>query len=94
MKVIYKYPLQAQTQQFVTMPCDAEILSVGEQNGHPFLWALVDTNSPFNQAKHILMFGTGQELDHPDDEYDQKIHRFIGTIHPHPFVFHIFEGKV
>lgn len=57
----------------VMMPRQSFPLSVGQQNGQPFLWALVEPDSP-REARDILVAGTGHGFT------ASWSRRFIGTI--------------
>jgi len=83
MKTIYKYALKQTDRQTLPMP-DARILSVGEQGGGLFLWAVVDTDAT-PHVRHFRIFGTG----HP---FDGETRHFIGTVKMSSgLVWHVFE---
>ena len=82
MKTIYKYPLN----NYVSIPEDAEILTVGIQGGSFVLWALVDTTKPFI-TRRFEIFGTGWGL--PDDILKKT--KYIDTVFEDTLVWHIFE---
>lgn len=87
MKSIWKYPLLAADIQTVSMPEDAQILSVQCQRGQPCLWALVDASTPpKDRVLHTL--GTGHNIG-----ADAESLRFIDTFQmaEGDLVFHIFE---
>jgi hypothetical protein len=83
MKTIYKYVLQVQDQQTLSLPEGAEILSVQVQYGAPTLWALVDVGAPA-KAQQIHCYGTGHDV--PDRP---TIH--IGTVQLGTYVWHFFK---
>ena len=79
MQTIYKYPLTIEDRQTLSLPqllnnlpARKQILRVGEQNGAPMLWAMVDTALPAREVS-IRMFGTGQPCDASPETY-------IGTV--------------
>ena len=79
MQTICKYPLKITDRQTIRLsqilsriPTDQQLLHVGEQNGAPVLWALVDPALPEHDLT-IRMFGTGQPCDASPDKY-------IGTV--------------
>ncbi|MDD1539422.1 hypothetical protein JSO63_02710 [Riemerella anatipestifer] len=70
-KVIYKYPLQVEDEQIISMPKGAEILTVQEQQGKPCLWALANPQAKKEEVK-LVMVGTG-------DIFNTQNIRYIGT---------------
>ena len=63
MKTIHKYSLDTTSAGKITvmMPLLAKIVMVGSQNGQPFLWAIVETESPLI-ARHYRLIATGQPI--------------------------------
>lgn len=87
MKTIYKYKLKQVDTQTVKMPNDAQILSVGEQDGELMLWARVDTANE-KEARKIEIYGDGARA---LDEHELS---FIGTVQMSAgLVWHIFENR-
>lgn len=87
MRRIFKYPLAAADEQTVALPAGADILTVQEQNGDPFLWALVDdTHDP--EPRLIYTHGTGHHV-------ARRGLRYIGTyqLYGGSFVGHVFEAS-
>jgi hypothetical protein len=62
-KTIHKYSLDTTREDKITvmMPRVAKIVMVGSQNGQPFLWAIVDSESPLI-AWHYRLIATGQPI--------------------------------
>jgi hypothetical protein len=89
MQYIYKYPLAPADRQTVELPKGARMLSVGDQGGSVFLWALVNPELPTTNRK-IRCIGTG----HPIAKIDPDI-RFLGTVMllGGSLVFHFFEEE-
>lgn len=86
-KTIWKYELRIDDTQNVAMPMGAEILSVQTQAGVICLWTLVDP--ALSRLTRIFeMYGTGQSIPEPRDNWMRK---FIATIQTGPLVFHVFE---
>jgi hypothetical protein len=87
MQTIYKYPLEMEDEQTLSLPMGAKILSVQTQRETPCIWALVDigSNLPFQDRVFILR-GTG----HPINESSLL---YIGTfqLENGEFIFHLFE---
>ena len=84
MQSVYKYKIQPfnETHYF---PDGARILSVGEQDGDMFVWALVNSNIPAETPRRIKAYGTG----HPIEDGNRV---FIGTVQmQNGLVFHFFE---
>jgi hypothetical protein len=84
MKTVYKYPLLIADVQEARLPLGAQLLSVQMQNGHPCLWALVDTEAPKGYRK-IIMTGTGTPA--------ENVGRHISTFQMNggALVWHVFE---
>ena len=73
----------------ISMPHNAQIISVGIQNNEPVMWAIVDIEAikyPRRMYKHM----TGRVL-----YGETNVTSFLGTLqHPiHPYVIHIFVYK-
>ncbi len=84
MTTIHKYPISRANSQTVSMPLDAEILSVHVQRGQICLWALHGYSN--HSPRTIRVIPTG------DDFTPCKL-KFIGTIllNQGDFVLHVFE---
>lgn len=50
-KVIYKYQMPILEEFYMTLPKDAEIIRVDDQDGMFWLWAVVDTEVPDEKRK-------------------------------------------
>ena len=63
MKTIHKYSLDTTSEGKITvmMPRVAKIVMVGSQNGQPFLWAVVDAESPLFE-RHYCLIATGEPI--------------------------------
>ena len=70
----------------IQLPIGAQVLSVGQQDGTPYLWALVDPEQRALATRDLLVVGTG---------HDALVYgrRFIGTIHgvEGHLVLHVFD---
>jgi len=97
MNTIWKYVLDAELRQTISMPDGAEILSAGADGRDICLWVRVDDAAP-ETPRRFLVAATGEQLS-PEDGT-----AFIGTVqmpfiagknvvhlHSHPLVFHVFE---
>ena len=82
MKAIYKYPLTLSDNP-ISMPKGAEILTVKLQNEIPTVWVLIDTNEYLQESRLIVIRGTGQAIE------DNA--KYIATYMDGPFVWHAFE---
>jgi hypothetical protein len=91
-KRIWKFELEVTDKQFISMPKEAELLTVQTQNQplyeKPCLWALIN---PINdwEERCFEIFGTGHPI-----HYDMGIERkYIGTfqVNCSNLVFHVFE---
>lgn len=58
---IFKYPLEVESRQILTMPIGARVLSIDEQNECPVLFALVDSEAEFEQ-RIFRVVSTGEEF--------------------------------
>lgn len=69
------------------MPYGAKLLTVQTQNGHPVLWALVDTSHQ-EENRTIEMRGTGHPMLNADPD------KYLGTFQylANKLVFHVFES--
>jgi len=87
-KVIYKYELDGGLNK-IELPVGAEVLSVGHQNGTPYMWALHTHN--VHQNERVLRYFRVAMTGHP---WDGK-GKFIGTIQIPtafvPIVLHVFD---
>ena len=79
---IFKYQVQITDYFAIDMPLGAKILTVQTQNGHPFIWALVNPEKPDEERRYFRVYGTGRPF------YGGK---YIGTFQTPPFVWHLFE---
>ena len=63
MKTVHKFDLIPALQgKGISMPADAYPMYVAVQRGHPYVWAVVDTDKPMEDV-HLIIHGTGHELD-------------------------------
>lgn len=88
MKTIWKYPLQIDDYQQVSLPEGAELLCVKIQRGTPCLWALVDPSKLVKTIRTIRCAGTGHPI---EPEYT----KYLGTvlIMNENLVFHFFSQE-
>lgn len=86
---IFKYQLQFKDEFTVQMAIGAKILSFGNQNGFPVLWALVNDKKD-NEFRKFRLIGTG----HPIDDIESL--KYIGTSQfgGGDLIFHLFEKIV
>lgn len=87
-KTIWKFDLEFLDMQPIKMPENAEILSVGEQDGKLKIWALVKPDNA-KVTRDFEIFGTGHNV-YCDMGIERK---FMGTVQmkEHGLVWHIFE---
>jgi hypothetical protein len=90
MKVIWKFTLEVNGEQRVTMPIGARLLTVQVQNDVPCLWAIVDTSNIKPEDHIIKMYGTGHEHKEIDGTYLGTFQMMVGSA----LVFHVFEMNV
>jgi hypothetical protein len=84
--VIWKFQLDRVDSQQISMPKEAQVLSVAMQHGNICIWATVSPDAP-NEDRVFEIRGTGNPL--PADFYEDRI--FIGTVFDGPYVWHVFE---
>ena len=87
MKTIHKYPLALPIKNTrISIPRNAEVLCIKEQDGVPTLWAKVDPNEIVMDM--IIFRATG--ANYPEEE--EKIEKYIDTLMycNASLVFHIF----
>lgn len=85
---IWKYQLKVTDWQNISMPQDAEILTVQVQNGIPCLWALVNPEAE-TEIRCIEIFGTGNQILSGMGASRKYISTF--QIPEAGLVFHVFE---
>jgi len=87
---IYKYKLEIEDVQVLSIPKPATILSVIEQNHSPVLYAIVDPGSDLVRVM-IYLQGTGESM-----EYVSHIQaRFLGTVNTRVgLIWHVFYKVV
>jgi hypothetical protein len=78
---IWRFPLEIE--QVVVMPEDAELLSVGNQNGELCLWAKC-VESKRRVGRRILVYGTGNPI--------RDLGLYVGTAIFNRFVWHVFDA--
>jgi hypothetical protein len=86
-KVIYKYPLTINTNQFLNLPKGAKILTVQLQSNIPYIWALVD---PKEETGEVPIYMVGTDISFPNPVSLE----YIGTVQiveREVTVWHIFR---
>lgn len=84
-KTVWKFEIPATDRFFIDLPEGALVLHVGEQNGDPFIWVMVDPDAP-KTMRFFRLYGTGQPID------DSSRH-YVGTfqLRDMDLVFHLFD---
>lgn len=85
---IWKYPIKITTQQTLSMPIAAQILTAQMQGDQCCLWALVSVSEHSKCSPRLIeVFGTGHEITPADNR------RYIATVQWEggALIFHIFE---
>jgi hypothetical protein len=62
MKKVFKFMLLVQDMQVLTLPKDAQILTVHVQQGDICLWALVDPEETETTTRLFRLAGTGHPI--------------------------------
>lgn len=86
MNVVWKYELDITDLQRVTMPDEAEILTVQVQGGTPYMWARVNPNA-IMVDRWFATHGTGRLIPETTDTYIGSYQIESGVL-----VFHVFEA--
>ena len=88
--VIWKFSLPIVDRQTVTMPKDANILSVQQQSGILQMWAIVEPDAE-REPRVIEIVGTGNPMPDVTDEGLARCH--IATVQTCQgrLVWHVFE---
>lgn len=86
MRKIYKYPVEVADIQTILLPLGAQILSVQEQNGQPYIWAILDTETD-SEPRRFRLYGTGHNIE------TDNVLKYIGTFQLlcGRLVYHLFE---
>ncbi len=82
---IFKYEIPPVYHAEVSLPKDAEILFVGNQNEKVCLWARVEENAPLETRRFIIAY-TGHIVESDELKYLNTVLLSNGN-----FVFHVFE---
>ncbi len=86
MQTVQKFRLTLDDEQTLSMPRDARILTVQNQQGKPTLWACVDADLPI-VARRFLVCATGQPISEtPDMIYVATFQAYAGAL-----VYHVFD---
>jgi hypothetical protein len=80
---VFKYGVEVGENR-LSLPVDAEVVHIGEQEGRLNLWALVDTKAP-SETREFVIAGTGWSL----DSYGEI--EYWGSVQVGLFVWHAFE---
>ncbi len=83
---VWKYTLQIEDSQEISMPAHAQILTIQMQYGQLALWALVIPEAE-QVSRTILMRGTGHEIGLSGLKYISTVQELAGAL-----VWHFFEN--
>ena len=85
---IFKYPLPVRGAISHQMPLGAQIQSVGEQEGQPFVWAMIDADEPHLQLVDFYVAFTGETI-------EPRIagSKFLGRVSTTGLELHVFEVR-
>jgi hypothetical protein len=83
MRTIFKYPLYAFGVNVISLPFDAEIKAVGQQNNVITLWAEVEPENT-QERRAFYIYGTGHNI--------PRGFTYIGTAFCGDFVWHVYES--
>ena len=87
-KRIFKYELAKDKQTF-DFPADSRLMKVGSNPAKPLepcLWVEVDDSLPLTESHIFKVYGTGHEIEEPEEE-----RHYVGTAECGPFAWHVFE---
>jgi hypothetical protein len=82
---IWKYPLAITDRQTITMPRNAQLLTVQTQEGSLVLWALVRPEET-GVGREIAIYGTGNPMPPYPGEYVATF-----SSHSNALVWHVFD---
>lgn len=87
METIWKFELETEDEQTLSVPFDAKTLDVQVQKGKPCLWARVRSDLPKRDVT-ILTRGTGHPMTGDEGDY-------LGTyqLDDRALVFHVFKAR-
>lgn len=85
-KRIYKYELEIEDGQNISLPIGAEILDAQMQSDKLCMWCLVNPKVP-TEIRNFEIFGTG----HPVLSDMGTSRKYIATVQTRGLVFHLFE---
>lgn len=86
MKTIWKFPLEIEPEQEVSLPPDAVVLAVKMQGEALCMWALVDPNTTERRKRWFAVRGTGHLIHGELGEYLGTVQQRGGEL-----VWHVFE---
>lgn len=87
---IFKYKIKTERNFSLELPLIHTFLKLDVQNGTPFLWILIDTNS--NEGTFCFeIYGTGWEIE--KDSLAKKKINYIDTFQLDSYVWHLFGWK-
>jgi hypothetical protein len=81
---IWKFPIAITDAQVVSMPFNAEVISVQFQRGDLVLWAKGCSGDQVQLPRVFCIYGTG----HPMFDVDRD---YVGTVQDGGLVWHVFE---
>ena len=85
MRQILKFPIGYLGRASLTMPRNADILDVQDQNGTLMIWAICDSAQPY-EIVQIDVLGTGWEVPH-----DVGASEYLATVQQGSLVWHVFR---
>jgi len=86
MRRIFKYSIPVQNDIEIMMPEECLVISCQMQHGEPWIWAVVDDESPLI-PHHFNMVGTGHPADHLEGAFIDTFQMQEGRL-----VFHLFHA--
>ena len=82
MKTIYKYTLQMNCANHISLNKKSEVVKFAIQNNQPCIWVICDTDN-ITENRIFGIVGTGWKI--------EENMRYIDTAFEGPFVWHLFE---
>lgn len=89
MRTIWKFQLPVYGVNRVSMPIDAQIIHVDNQDGKLCVWAEVSFPAPTLEVR-LCVVGTGNPL---PDPFEGHRWTHVGSAIVDPFVWHVYESK-
>jgi len=86
MKTIWKFKFEINDNFELSMPKNAEILTIQIQNNIPCIWAIIDSDQ-LSEIRYFELYGTGHLLKESKKKYIGSFRMYNDSL-----IFHLFEN--